>query len=168
MKNNICDRVAKLREIMKENGVAYYYITTADYHASEYADDFFKEREFMSGFTGSNGNLLIGMDMAGLWTDGRYFIQAERELAGSGIELFRMMNEGVPTISEFLAANMLDGQTLGFDGRCVNAYSGAEYEEMLSDKNISFVSSSSVAMNSRSSSWQMPRCRSLSFLTALR
>ena len=83
MKQNICDRLAALREMMKQNDVAYYYITTADYHASEYADDYFKEREFMSGFTGSNGNLLVGMDMAGLWTDGRYFIQAEKQLEGT-------------------------------------------------------------------------------------
>ena len=106
MKQNICERIAKLRKMMKENGVAYYYITTAEYHASEYADDYFKEREFMSGFTGSNGNLLIGADMAGLWTDGRYFIQAEKELEGSGIELFRMAEEGVPTTLEYLEQNM--------------------------------------------------------------
>ena len=66
MKQNICDRVTALRKMMKENGVAYYYITTADYHASEYADDYFKEREFMSGFTGSNGNLLVEIKKAGL------------------------------------------------------------------------------------------------------
>ena len=135
MKHNICDRVAKLREIMKENGVAYYYITTADYHASEYADDFFKEREFMSGFTGSNGNLLIGMDMAGLWTDGRYFIQAEKELEGSGIELFRMAEEGVPTTLEYLEANMKDGEVLAFDGRTVSTGLGQQMEEMVAEKN---------------------------------
>ena len=135
MKYNICDRVAKLREIMKENGVAYYYITTADYHASEYADDFFKEREFMSGFTGSNGNLLIGMDMAGLWTDGRYFIQAEKELEGSGIELFRMAEEGVPTTLEYLEENMKEGEVLAFDGRTVSTGLGQQMEEMVNKKN---------------------------------
>ena len=56
----------------------------------EYADDFFKEREFMSGFTGSNGNLLVGANMVGLWTDGRYFVQAERQLAGTIVTLFKM------------------------------------------------------------------------------
>ena len=130
MKQNICDRVTALRKMMKENGVAYYYITTADYHASEYADDYFKEREFMSGFTGSNGNLLIGADMAGLWTDGRYFIQAEKELEGSGIELFRMAEEGVPTTLEYLEQNMKEGEVLAFDGRTVATRLGQQMEEM--------------------------------------
>ena len=134
MKQNICDRLAALRKMMKENGVAYYYITTADYHASEYADDYFKEREFMSGFTGSNGNLLIGTDMAGLWTDGRYFIQAEKELEGSGIELFRMAEEGVPTTLEYLEQNMKEGEVLAFDGRTVAARLGQQMEEMAAKK----------------------------------
>lgn len=134
MKQNICERIAKLRKMMKENGVAYYYITTADYHASEYADDYFKEREFMSGFTGSNGNLLIGADMAGLWTDGRYFIQAEKELEGSGIELFRMAEEGVPTTLEYLEQNMKEGEVLAFDGRTVATRLGQQMEEMVEKK----------------------------------
>lgn len=134
MKQNICDRVTALRKMMKENGVAYYYITTADYHASEYADDYFKEREFMSGFTGSNGNLLIGADMAGLWTDGRYFIQAEKELEGSGIELFRMAEEGVPTTLEYLEQNMKEGEVLAFDGRTVATRLGQQMEEMAAKK----------------------------------
>ena len=134
MKQNICERIAKLRKMMKENGVAYYYITTADYHASEYADDYFKEREFMSGFTGSNGNLLIGADMAGLWTDGRYFIQAEKELEGSGIELFRMAEEGVPTTLEYLEQNMKEGEVLAFDGRTVATRLGQQMEEMAEKK----------------------------------
>lgn len=135
MKQHICDRVAALRKMMKEKGVAYYYITTADYHASEYADDHFKEREFMSGFTGSNGNLLIGMDMAGLWTDGRYFIQAEKELEGTGIELFRMAEEGVPTTLEYLERNMKEGEVLAFDGRTVATRLGTQMEEMVNKKN---------------------------------
>ena len=134
MKTNICERLTALKNIMKENGVAYYYITTADYHASEYADDYFKEREFMSGFTGSNGNLLVGADMAGLWTDGRYFIQAEKELEGSGIELFRMAEEGVPTTLEYLEQNMKEGEVLAFDGRTVATRLGQQMEEMVEKK----------------------------------
>ncbi len=134
MKQHICERITALRKIMKEKGVAYYYITTADYHASEYADDYFKEREFMSGFTGSNGNLLVGADMAGLWTDGRYFIQAERELEGSGIELFRMAEEGVPTTLEYLEQNMKEGEVLAFDGRTVATRLGQQMEEMAEKK----------------------------------
>ena len=135
MKQYICDRLQALRKLMKENGVSYYYITTADYHNSEYADDYFKEREFMSGFTGSNGNLLIGEDMAGLWTDGRYFIQAEKELEGTGITLFKMAEEGVPTTLEYLEQNMKEGQTLAFDGRTIPTRLGQQMEEMAEKKN---------------------------------
>ena len=134
MKKHICDRLETLRKMMKEKGVMYYYITTADYHNSEYADDYFKEREFMSGFTGSNGNLLIEEDKAGLWTDGRYFIQAEKELEGTGITLFRMAEEGVPTVTEYLEQNMKDGDVLAFDGRTVNTRLGQQMEEIVEKK----------------------------------
>ncbi len=132
-------RIEALRVEMKAEGIDFYLMPTADFHNSEYVNDYFKVREFFSGFTGSNGTLVVWQEGAGLWTDGRYFIQAERELSGSGIELFRMMQEGVPTITEFLADNMKEGQALGFDGRCVNAQAGAEYEEKLSEKNIRLV-----------------------------
>ena len=134
MNTVICERLEALRKIMKKKGVNYYYITTADYHASEYADDYFKEREFMSGFTGSNGNLLIEADKAGLWTDGRYFIQAEKELEGSGITLFRMAEEGVPTTVEYLEQNMKEGEVLGFDGRTVATRLGQQMEEIADKK----------------------------------
>lgn len=134
MAQHICDRLTALRNKMKENDIAYYYITTADYHNSEYADDFFKEREFMSGFTGSNGNLLVGADMAGLWTDGRYFIQAEQELEGSSIQLFRMAEEGVPTTLEYLEKNMKEGENLAFDGRTVSTHLGQQMEELVEKK----------------------------------
>ena len=134
MKQHICDRLAALRKIMEERGVQYYYITTADYHNSEYADDYFKEREFMSGFTGSNGNLLIEADKAGLWTDGRYFIQAEKELEGSGITLFRMAEEGVPTTTEYIEQNMKEGEVLAFDGRTVATRLGQQMEKIVENK----------------------------------
>ena len=94
------ERIEMLRAKMKEEGIDYYLIPTADFHNSEYVNDYFKVREYFSGFTGSNGSLLVGRSEAGLWTDGRYFIQAEKELKGSGITLFRMQEEGVPTIPE--------------------------------------------------------------------
>lgn len=132
-------RLEQLREKMAAQGIDFYLMPTADFHNSEYVNDYFKVREFFSGFTGSNGTLVVWQEGAALWTDGRYFIQAERELAGSGIELMRMMQEGVPTIAEFLEQNMQEGQTLGFDGRCVSAQSGMEYEKTLREKKISFV-----------------------------
>ena len=132
-------RLEQFRKLMEENNIDYYYITTADYHNSEYADDFFKEREFMSGFTGSNGNLLIEKDRAGLWTDGRYFIQAEKELAGTGITLFKMAEPSVPTTREYLKGNMKEGQTLALDGRTVTLNFGKELDKLIKEKKGSLV-----------------------------
>ncbi|MCM1155965.1 MAG: aminopeptidase P family protein [Roseburia sp.] len=134
----IKDRIRALQERMKEEQIDYYLIPTADYHNSEYVNDYFKVREYFSGFTGSNGTLVVSRDEAGLWTDGRYFIQAEKELAGTGITLFRMQEEGVPTIKEYLTGKMQDKETLGFDGRVVTASYGKELEKALNGKNISF------------------------------
>lgn len=140
MENTIIQgRLAALRSQMKENGIDYYMIPTADYHNSEYVNDFFKVREYFCGFTGSSGTLLVWQEGAGLWTDGRYFIQAEHELEGTGVTLFRMRDEGVPTITEFLEKNMQDGQTLGFDGRVISVQAGKEYEKKLEDKHIKVV-----------------------------
>lgn len=132
-------RLAALRSQMKENGIDYYMIPTADYHNSEYVNDFFKVREYFCGFTGSSGTLLVWQEGAGLWTDGRYFIQAEHELEGTGVTLFRISNEGVPTITEFLEKNMQEGQVLGFDGRVISVKAGKEYEEKLADKHVTVV-----------------------------
>ena len=109
MENKFSARVNALRELMKQRNIAAYIILTDDFHASEYIDEHFKCREYVSGFTGSAGTLVITEKEACLWTDGRYFIQAEKELEGSGIELFRMAEEGVPTTLEYLEANMKDG-----------------------------------------------------------
>lgn len=127
------ETLKKLRDLMKETGVTYYYVTTADYHGSEYVNDFFKEREFLSGFTGSNGNLLVGQDFAGLWTDGRYFIQAEKELQGSEIALYRMGEEGVPTVNEFLKCHCKDGDVIGFDGRTISLQFGKALQKELGE-----------------------------------
>ena len=124
-------RLESLRQEMEKEGVDYYLIPTSDFHNSEYVNDYFKTREYFSGFTGSNGSLVVGREMAGLWTDGRYFIQAEKELEGSGITLFRMQEEGVPEIPDFLKEKMQDGQTLGFDGRTVSCLEGRKLEKML-------------------------------------
>ena len=107
-------RLEKLRAKMLENGIDYYMMPTSDFHNSEYSADFFKVREYFCGFDGSDGTLVVSKDFAGMWTDGRYFIQAENQMAGTGVELFKMMTPGVPTIEEYLAANMKEGQVLGF------------------------------------------------------
>lgn len=125
----IRDRLALLRAKMQEKGIDYYMMPTADFHSSEYVNDYFKVREYFCNFSGSNGTLVVWPEGAGLWTDGRYFIQADKELAGTGVELFRMQEEGVPSIEEFLAQRMQSGETLGFDGRVIAARDGRRYEE---------------------------------------
>ena len=110
-------RIAALQKLLKESGIDYYIVPTADYHNSEYVHAHFKMREFLSGFTGSAGTLVVSAKEAGLWTDGRYFVQAENELKGSGIVLYKMQEEGVTKIKEYIMKNITQGLPLGFDGR---------------------------------------------------
>ncbi len=139
MENKVIqERLAALRRVMEQTGIDFYMMPTADFHNSEYVNDYFKVREYFCNFSGSNGTLLVWRDGAGLWTDGRYFIQAEKELSGTTVELFRMQDEGVPTILEFLQQNMKQGQTLGFDGRVVPMFQGVDYEKKLAGKGIKF------------------------------
>ncbi|UTC76235.1 aminopeptidase P family protein [Treponema sp. OMZ 792] len=120
---NIRDRVAALRQKMKEHSLSAYLIPSSDPHQSEYLPENYKTREFISGFTGSAGTVLVTKDKAILWTDGRYFLQAEKQLEGSGIELYKMMEPGVPTVNEFLKSALKPGEKLGMDGRVVSVYS---------------------------------------------
>ena len=127
-------RIEVLRDRMRKEQIDFYLIPTADDHASEYVSDFYKVRNFYAGFTGSAGSLLIGMDMAGLWTDGRYYIQAENQLEGSQVTLFRMGSAGVPSVLEYLTEKMPKGGTLAFDGQVVDLAQGKQYEAMLQKK----------------------------------
>ena len=115
----IRERLAALREKMRERGVDAYLVLTDDFHASEYVDSYFKCRKWLSGFRGSAGTVVVTQDEAGLWTDGRYFLAAAEQLAGTGIELRKMGEPGVPTIPDYLKNTLKDGQCLGYDGRTV-------------------------------------------------
>ena len=95
MENVYSRRIEELRKYMERDGIDYYIVYTSDSHMSEYLDDYYKFRDYLSGFTGSAGTLLVGMEEAILWTDGRYYIQAENELSGSGIKLYKMQEKGV-------------------------------------------------------------------------
>ncbi len=134
-----------LRKAMKNRGIDACIIPTTDFHGSEYVNDYFKFRRYVSGFTGSAGTLLVTEGGAYLWTDGRYFIQAAKELAGSGIELMKMNEPGVPTIEEFLKENMAEGETLAFDGRVVSDTLGAGYEKIMADKGGKIVYDTNLA-----------------------
>lgn len=118
-----------LRRVMKDEGIDAYIIPTADFHGSEYVNEYFKSREFLSGFTGSAGTLVVTGRWAGLWTDGRYFLQAEEQLSESGIELMKEREPGVPTIDEFLKKELSQGSCLSFDGRVVSCREAAKFED---------------------------------------
>ncbi len=113
--------IVELRKLMASDGIDAYYVPSGDFHGSEYVNAFFRTRAFLSGFTGSAGDLLVTAEGAWLWTDGRYFLQASKQLEGSGIELMKMGEEGVPAIEEFLLAEAgkKNGFVIGFDGRVV-------------------------------------------------
>lgn len=130
----IKERLSKLRNAMEEAGIDCYLIPTSDYHDSEYVSSFFAVRKYFSGFTGSAGTLIVSAAEAALFTDGRYFIQAARELEGTEIKLMKMDEPGVPTIKEYLEKILGEGQALGFDGRVVQAKEAADYEEIVEKK----------------------------------
>ena len=134
----ITERIAKLKELMKERGIDYYIIPSADYHQSEYVGDYFKGREWISGFTGSAGTVVVTQNEVGLWTDGRYFIQAEKQLQGSGITLFKMGEEGVPTFIQYIVNNIQSGETLGFDGKVLATNTVLDFEAKFKDKKVNF------------------------------
>ena len=128
------ERLLKIRNWMMERGIDICIIPTADFHESEYVGEYFKTRVWLTGFTGSAGVAAVTLGEAGLWTDGRYFIQAEREIADRGFRLFRMGQEGVPTVNEFVRDRLMEGGTVGFDGRTVNAAWGKELRKIVEEK----------------------------------
>lgn len=133
----IQERLAALREEMKKRGIDVYVVPTADFHESEYVGEHFKARKFITGFTGSAGTAVITLTKAGLMTDGRYFVQAERQLQGSTVTLYRMGEEGVPKLDELIAEELPEGGCLGFDGRVVNSAWGNRLKEIAREKGAS-------------------------------
>ena len=130
----IPERLAALREEMKRRSIDIYVVPTADFHESEYVGEHFKARKFITGFTGSAGTAVITLKEAGLWTDGRYFVQAEKQLEGSTVTLYRMAEEGVPTVEEFVKDKLPQGGCIGFDGRTVNGAWGEKFAAIAEEK----------------------------------
>lgn len=133
-------RIEMLRKIMEKNQIDYYIIPTDDYHGSEYVGEYFKVRQFVTGFTGSAGTAVIWKDGAGLWTDGRYFLQASQELEGSGVTLYRMGEKGVPTIEEFLEEQLQSGQCAAADGRTISQSYAVQLKKAAEKKQAYFIS----------------------------
>ena len=144
MKTNIPERIAALREAMKQHKIDAYIIPTSDPHMSEYPADCWKYREWISGFTGSAGAVIITADKAGLWTDSRYFLQASTQLEGTGIELFKMMLPETPTIPEFLTHELKEGQTVGLNGETYSLADARSLEKALAEKEIKLNTNASL------------------------
>lgn len=136
---NVNERISSLRKLMIEKGITAYLIPTSDPHQSEYVADYYKGRTWISGFTGSAGTIIITQDEAILWTDGRYFIQAENELSGSEFKLYKMATPGFPTYVEYLGETLKDGHALGFDGRLVSQAEVEKIKYSLYEKQISLI-----------------------------
>lgn len=134
--NLFAARINELRLFLKQNGIDVYYVPNADFHGSEYIGDYFKVPAYLSGFTGSACTLFVTQTEAGLFTDGRYFIQAEQELAGSGVTLYCSGMENVPTPEEKLRELLTDGGVLGFDGRLLSYSFLFQLRELLPDSAV--------------------------------
>ena len=136
MKTNIPERIAALREAMRQQKVDAYIIPSSDPHLSEYPADRWKSREWISGFTGSAGTIVVTAHKAGLWTDSRYFLQAASQLEGSGIELYKLALPETPSITEFLLHELHAGQAVGLDGQTYSAAEASALANKLSRKEI--------------------------------
>ena len=136
MNDVIRNRLNQLRHIMAQRNVEAYIVPTADFHGSEFIGAHFKTRQYLSGFTGSAGTLVVTADAAGLWTDGRYFLQAEQELEGSGIKLFPMNLEDSVSIEAFLNDALSEQGIVGADGRTISAAWALELSRALGPQRI--------------------------------
>lgn len=135
----IQERLQNLRAKMQENGVQAYIIPTSDFHETEYVSDYFACRKYMSGFTGSAGTLVVLTDQAGLWTDGRYFIQAQAQLQDTGIALMKMGQPETPSIEDYICQNLSKGSKVGFDGRVINYMDYKRYHAIFNSHQIDIV-----------------------------
>lgn len=143
--NRSAERISALRNEMEKESISVYIVPTSDFHDSEYVSPYFEARKFLSGFTGSAGTLVVSGNEAALFTDGRYFIQAENQLEGSGITLMKAGEPGVPTVREYVKSILPQGGNIGFDGRVITAEAGKYYAKTASEKGGSVVCETDLA-----------------------
>ncbi len=134
---DINSKIEALRKLMTKENIDAYIIPSSDSHQSEYTGEHFKSRQWISGFTGSAGTVVVTQNKEMLWTDGRYFIQAEKEIVGSEIELFKMGEKNVPSINKYLEQNLKDSQIVGFDGKLFSCNQVETMKKVFKQKNIS-------------------------------
>ncbi len=138
MKQSISERIHALRMWFKPN-IQAFIIPSTDPHLSEYVAPHWKSREWISGFTGSAGTVVITEKKAGLWTDSRYFLQAAEQLQGSGIDLYKEMLPETPSITKFLSDELQPGESVGIDGKMFSVEQVESMQAELSAKNIQIV-----------------------------
>lgn len=130
--------INRLFNFIAENDIDFYFMTTGDSHGCEYVPPHFEVVRYFTGFTGSNAAVIAGRDKIYLWTDGRYFIQAEKELEGTDIVLMRSGNEGVVSVYEFLKQHLKSGMKLALNGACILAAAGKEYRKLCEQTGAQF------------------------------
>jgi Xaa-Pro aminopeptidase len=130
------DKIEKLRRLMRKHNIQAYLVPGSDPHQSEYVPEFWKRRTFITGFTGSAGDALVTLKNAGLWTDSRYFLPAERELHGKGFALFRWGSPGVPSWQEWAARNLKPGDSLGLDPQLISHRDYTKLKKDLAAKSV--------------------------------
>ena len=140
MAQTINQRIDALRALLKREGIDAFIIPSTDPHLSEYVAPYWKSREWISGFTGSAGTVVITTDKAGLWTDSRYFLQAEQQLEGSGIDLYKEMLPETPSILDFLRENLTANSVVGIDGKVFSTTQAIALQEDLAKNDITIKS----------------------------
>src|SRR5512135_541692 len=130
------EKLNRLRQSMRRRRLQAYLVPSADPHQSEYVPDCWKRRQFLTGFTGSAGDAVVTLDKAGLWTDSRYYLQADRELAGSGFALFRFGLPGVPSWREWALKELRAGDTIGFDPQLISHKEHADLAKLMGDRGL--------------------------------
>lgn len=134
----VTEKLDALRMQMRKKKLDYYVILSQDAHQSEYVSDYWRSRAYFSGFTGSAGTLVVTLDKAYLWVDGRYHIQAEKQLQGTPITLCKMGLPQVPDLEEWLRSHVKPGQKIGCDGRSVSMETGARWKREFSQAEFDF------------------------------
>ena len=132
----IIERITALREVLKLNGLKAFIVPSTDPHMSEYVAPHWETRQWISGFTGSAGTVVITENEAGLWTDSRYFLQANEQLQGTGIDLYKEKLPETPTIAEFLQARLSKGDIVGIDGQVFSFATAKAMGQELGEKGI--------------------------------
>ncbi|MBN1412499.1 MAG: aminopeptidase P family protein [Spirochaetales bacterium] len=134
----IKDRVKSLRSLMDKEGIHAYFIPSTDEHQNEYCPSRFRRREWISGFSGSSGDVVITRNNAGLWTDSRYYLQAEMQLENTGIDLHKIGESGVLPVHEWLAAELTRGMKLGLDGKLISHHDYLKFKASFKKVGIRF------------------------------